>query len=803
MQKRNDNSCECRDTVWTFYIRTFPYFKEHEVLTIRVSPNHNLIYKDVKEAALRMLGLKRQSKKLFGIFKLLPSMFIVPMKLCHDDSKDFVFDNYEELGILRLSCSKREEVEVIKNDTAALDLIYWEATNFLDVGNVSDDKLRSVNLIMTSSKVKGNPGLDLVEHKVLFPSDETNPYQLLQRRRSNRDYLKLALNSQSRNKYFRIISLKDKRTFLNSIYRTCSYYWNYFYIGLGCRLCGDNLFLLSCSLGLDQDLHCDIIMNSATLSVLSYNQSRKHYSQLLSIPWRNICSLYKDDSLQMFCCQVCCEDKDSYVSYMSASFCTMQYDYLYTMSMYFVEKIHFQDKKEKRGNIVTDCLKPALEVNSKVYSASFRDSRRLNIPDQTIDASNGDYCYINKSFVPALLSMKNAYINYSLQQEADAVKSRKLLDLAPTGSYCRGKMSFIAPSSNSNKKNYNDTRNDTCIQQKDVEHSNYEAQHEIISDVKIFTFAKETPILVKPKLHSIGALKKKVGQQLNLVPKSLHIFGFFTCSEASFQYPIQLCSESKAIPKDPICFRRLSFDKGLEKAVRKHDYVALQLLFYEALYMVKNKLLFPSVSQEELQKLKKNAYLIENPKSSDDIKHSLMDQFLEDLNSISPFWWYFYYKVKVKGYNLFESIENYNPPLSIASLTIDHITLSDTTGTSAILIPWSRISAILMQESGGASVSEQLKIEVVTDNRKDTTEPGDKLLTAIPIDTTNTKFFFSVAKHIIGLLDQQHKNHNLMERQRLFVDHFTNTTFKGPGCVFYYPDPVSQHINPTFTGTDC
>ncbi len=119
---------------------------------------------------------------------------------------------------------------------------------------------------------------------MLFPLDEINP--ITTEEKSNQDYLKLVLNSQSRNKSFRSISLKDKRTFLNSIYNTCSYYWNYFYIVLGCRLCGDDLFLLSCSLGLDQDLHCDIIMNSATLSVLSYSQPRKYYS-LLVYPWRN------------------------------------------------------------------------------------------------------------------------------------------------------------------------------------------------------------------------------------------------------------------------------------------------------------------------------------------------------------------------------------------------------------------------------------------------------------------------------------------------------------------------------------
>ena len=41
-----------------------------------------LKYEDVMKAVAEMLGLKKSSMVVFGLFKLVPSLFVIPGKLC-------------------------------------------------------------------------------------------------------------------------------------------------------------------------------------------------------------------------------------------------------------------------------------------------------------------------------------------------------------------------------------------------------------------------------------------------------------------------------------------------------------------------------------------------------------------------------------------------------------------------------------------------------------------------------------------------------------------------------------------------
>ena len=797
------------------------------MLNLEVSCTNQLRYVDVKKAVAEMLGLMAGSDKIFGLFKLIPSPFIIPKKLCFDS--DIVTASSwgnEEFGFLQLSFSKKEELRIIRRDRVALNLIYWEAMNLHEVGSTLGDPEKSLDLILKSLEIKGQPGLDLIENRVFVPQSECKQVQLLNREKSSGDYIKLASDIALSEAYISRISLGEKKKFLNSMYKISKYYWCYFYKVLECTLCGEYALLLSTCLGVNEEFFADIIMNSAHLSLLSYC-STKDYRQLLYVPWCNIRCVTKSNAREIFSFQMLYEDRDGYVSYITISACSRQYDYIYSMSIYFLKKqcSIFKERGKKHGFAKKQLVSYKKFLSISLPSGFFIPvlfSSKLSIPQQPINLQISDHCFINSSFVPALLDAQNAYINSSLQQEYKKFhiphKSCKQRRIIRNNRHEEKRGIYHKHFENSSEnhallvKGLAEAANDReagilaiykqCWEE--LKCSNTEALRcrRMIDEITVFTFGNELPlkINISRRMTTIGELKKEVGRQLNLVPKSLDIFGLFTCSDVAFQEPILLCLDTNELPPNALCFRRFSFSKGLEKTVCKRDLVALKLLFCEAKYMLENKLFHPQLAQEDFDRLKYLADLALPHTSPHHRLTDTMEQFMEALTTISPCsWWEYYYRVKVSGCNLSDWLDSCDVPLTSAALSINHLTLTDSTATFTAHIPWHRVSSILMQDSG-ATVPEQLKLEIVNDKMDEKGQMTDKVLAALPIDTINVRFFFSVTRHILDLYNQKQRHVNLMGRERLPSSHFHNSTFKGPGYVFYFPDPVMQHINEAFIG---
>ena len=175
-------------------------------------------------------------------------------------------------------------------------------------------------------------------------------------------------------------------------------------------------------------------------------------------------------------------------------------------------------------------------------------------------------------------------------------------------------------------------------------------------------------------------------------------------------------------------------------------------------------------------------------------------EFMEALCECSPYWWEYYYRVEVHGCQLNKYFEPCKTILSCISLTLDHVVLSDYMAKSNIHISWSRVSLVLMQQSAGGLLPEQLKLEIATDKADCAGHISDRVLTVVPIDTTDIRLFFSLARHALCVFNHKIKCSKLMERQKSSSNYFHNSVFKGPGYVFYFPEPVSQHINKAFIG---
>jgi len=811
----------CGKVVRFFSIRTFPWFEEPQELRMEIRSSHLLKYGDVKKAVAEMLGLKKTSMAIFGLFRLVPSLFIIPGMLCCDSEP--VAPGCEEFGFLRLSLSKNEEIKVLKSDKKAFNMIYWEALNFHVIGGMLSDPETSLDLILACLSLRERPGLDLIEHRIFIPRSEVKAVGKLNEDMRNDDYFTLVYNIKSSQAYINNVTTREKKEFLNAMHKCARYYWDYFYKVLGCKLCGDHLSLLSCCLCAEEELHHDVVMNSSSLVLLSFKPI-KECCQLLAIPWSNICSISKNTSKQAFSFQILYEDKEGYVSYITISIWSRQFEYIYSMSTYFLQNLY--RKKERRQN----CKSPSnIEIDyghflsialpSGLLSTPDNRSLQLYIPELSFPHDNQSQFFMNPNFIPALFGFQNAYISYSLQKEFTAHQKlakcfrqkfaahitrygkkgenhhrHSKWDQGKVVSLRIGSIPLAGYNPNSPSESYMQVRGASKQEKKKCLRKNE------CKNISVYTFANKQPVKIEisSKTNTVAKLKKEVGRHLDLVPKSLNVFGLYTCSDVTFEKPISLCLENTPVESlNSVCFRRLSFIKRYEQTVWRRDRAAIKLLFAEAKYVLENELIYPRLAPGDFEKLK---YLGDLSSISSGNVARAMERFMEALSECSPYWWEYYYRVEVHGCNLKEYFEPCKYILTHVSLTLDHIVLSDHVAEGIISIPWGRVSSVLMQQSAGGLLPEQLKLEIGTDEEDGVGHVTDKVLTAVSIDTTDIQLFFSLARHILYVYNHKVKLSKLMERQKFSSNHFYNTTFKGPGYVFYFPEPVSQHINKAFIG---
>lgn len=812
------------------FVRIFPWFGKSRV---RLILDNQVKYGDIKKAVERKIKLKPGSDKLFGLFKLYQCPFMIPKELC-SDSEVFPTESHFELGFMKLSFNKVEEMRILKDDDVAMSLIYWEARDMHDAGVIAKYPEESFDTFGTTSKMEHQSG-HMIDYSIFVPLKEEEVISKLKREKTNLEYLKLG--SDARNDYIESVSLENKKQFMKVMHSLTLYYWSHFYKVLGCTLCGDSARHLASCINLNKDFTIDVVLNQTCLSFIGMN-SAGEFMKMLDFPWCNMHCVMKDMSKKIFSFQMLCEDRNGYISYMNISILTKRLDYLYSLAVHIlgIQAKVLSRVDMSRPHRLTEEEVWAINYVRPPYIPDLHEFLSMALPSGFLQALlpsksdithqilphrpkiRGDCTFVNKNFIPNILSMENTA---SLQQiiEFQAAASRKNVTFADDSlqgcggqvihgmgqerSVLHGRANLSRQEqgqANSTQKRETEKMCTGIMDKRLKSHrpiNRTKSSHGIVMPLNYFfrtvivhTFWKgPLTILVLHRDTTVKDVKRRVRTLLNLNSASLEIFGLFLCSELAFRHPICLCSDDDKLPDGRFCFRRLSFSTDFEWTLCKHDHEAMKHIFCEAKYMFDTGLMIPKPSETDIDTLK---CLAEYCHINHVTNINVMERFMELFFQVSPYWWKYYYRVD--SCNFF--VECCDKPLTCVALTRDLLILLNDTATYSIEISLDRISRILTQTSPGGTSPEQFKLEILDYGVNEKGEVCERILTSVIVDTVHSRYFCSIAIHVFAL----HKKIQEREGQRISDTEYVNPTFKGPGYVFNSQVPVTQYLNKSFIG---
>ncbi len=225
-------------------------------------------------------------------------------------------------------------------------------------------------------------------------------------------------------------------------------------------------------------------------------------------------------------------------------------------------------------------------------------------------------------------------------------------------------------------------------------------------------------------------------------------------------------------------FRRLSFDKNLERQVCIHDYQAHLLLLAETVYMIHYYAYPPSIRSKysKLASFNANDYLGSLPHSNfSQYSHYLLqkDSFLDKYR------WKFYYRVSNMVQLTLQSRCNVKIVQANYGIVGDAFCVMDAIGNNSDQIPLSSVHCIKVQRHIEPGSPGRILIETTFPNMK------KRVLNCTVFWTLNPNFFYSIARYVIT--QQKIKS----------SDKFVNSTFRGLDEYPTSPD-VKVTINPGF-----
>ena len=105
--------------------------------TIVLELNPNVTLGRIKLGVADVMNLKPGSLAIFGLFKVFPAKHHPPVEICNDE--DILPRSVDHLTFRRLCFDKEKEMEIIRRDLFALNLIFWEGKYLLQNGSYTGD----------------------------------------------------------------------------------------------------------------------------------------------------------------------------------------------------------------------------------------------------------------------------------------------------------------------------------------------------------------------------------------------------------------------------------------------------------------------------------------------------------------------------------------------------------------------------------------------------------------------------------------------------------------------------------------
>lgn len=261
----------------------------------------------------------------------------------------------------------------------------------------------------------------------------------------------------------------------------------------------------------------------------------------------------------------------------------------------------------------------------------------------------------------------------------------------------------------------------------------------------------------------VGNIKNGAGEALGLKPESLKIFGLF---RGSLGDPAELLHEEDDIPENTysFCLQRVSFSHQEERVITNTDLHAMELIFWEAQYMLTSDKIYPKPKDnvvEVMESLMENeSPLIPRPSLAN------QERFVDMIRNHPLHYWSYYYRRE--NCTLEETVldEYYIEKGTniIVVMNIKNLIFIDSSSEEEIASwSWSKIRCLKMQNAPKQLFMFEVQVIVQESKR----------LNKISVATDND-YLYSIGSHIFKILEARQTKHYPLTDQ---LAEFSNKTF--------------------------
>ena len=318
--------------------------------------NPNDTFGRIKLYVVDELNLKPGSLAIFGLFKVYPGKHHPPVEICNDE--DILPRSVDHLTFRRLYFDKEKEMEIIRRDLFALNLIFWEGKYLLQNGSYTGDHEEISKLYEKVDKFAKQKAVSR-KTKCVFQlrSREINLVPIYEQASLSKlhhmsaclqpTYAKYMLNIRMGCYKDAVLSLpllkiKGYVDLMNSSLDLS--YWGYYYRILDCVLYGEKASLLAGYLNLNTNFAFDVVLNRTCLSFIGTTASGMTI-QLVDFPWLTIRWISKDSKNSTVTFEVPTKNLDGRTIDMLIIFKTKECDFLYSNAKHILD-IHTKVKAE-------------------------------------------------------------------------------------------------------------------------------------------------------------------------------------------------------------------------------------------------------------------------------------------------------------------------------------------------------------------------------------------------------------------------------------------------------------------------
>ena len=278
--------------------------------------------------------------------------------------------------------------------------------------------------------------------------------------------------------------------------------------------------------------------------------------------------------------------------------------------------------------------------------------------------------------------------------------------------------------------------------------------------IKVETFLPQNPVLllrIFPGQTRVSDVKRAISSELHLFESSLNIFGLYY--GGSLGNPKRLLQNYSLLSQNMMemfFFQRLSFSREKEEICIRKDYRALELLFWEVTDQICTHTVCPPLTENQKRILKR---LLDDERHSN-LSCNRKKVMLQAIDFVDKncglYYWGLYYRTEnctLRGLLVTAAspsiTQGSRVHVALGSQGVTFISPKRCAKCEGIIakFPWNKVRSVSTDKERQVVI-----LNVLVENVEE--ELATKILRAIPLETSDFEYIYSIALHTLNIQDE-------------------------------------------------